>query len=106
MEDFFKKEVMPFAKVKIGDLDTENFNEEPREFERWSYMDKGVFNKAVRVEWNFKTKSPSVKWTEFQRRVKHLLAVKLELDTIVDWIIDTQNQNVLELIKVVTEEKN
>lgn len=105
MEDFFKKEITPFARVKVGDIDYEKFQEEPREFERWSFLDNGIFNRAVKVEWGFKTSSPTVMWTEFQRRMKHLLAVKLELDTMIDWACDSQNQNVLNMVKMVTLDK-
>ena len=59
-----------------------------------------MFNRAVGIEWNFETSLPIANWTEFQRRAKHLIAVELELETIIDWILESMDQNTMKLVRV------
>lgn len=40
-------------------------------------------------------------WTEFQRRIKHLLAVRLEFETLMEWIKEVMTEDHLKLIKLV-----
>ena len=104
MDDYFKKEVSPFARAQIGEISENEFQKGLKTVERWKFSDHGLFNRAVGVEWNFEAKIPVTNWTEFQRRAKHLIAVELELETIVDWIIESQDQNIVKLIRVEAEQ--
>ena len=106
MEDYFKKEVTPFARAQIGEIPDEKFEKGIRSFERWKFSDTGVFNRAVGVEWNFEANLPLTNWTEFQRRAKHLLAVELELETLIDWIVDSKDQNIIRLVHIEPEQEN
>ena len=99
MEDFFKKEITPFARVSIG-MVQETVNHELKWLERWKYIDNGVYNRAVKVKWNLTSNLPVNNWTDFQRRVKHLIAARVELDTMLDWIAEEAHQGHLNLIKL------
>lgn len=99
MDDFFKKEITPFARVSFGDTLAKEENE-IKWLERWKYIDNGVYNRAVKVRWNMVSSSPVNNWTDLQRRVKHLIAARIELDTMLDWIAEEAHQGYLNLIKL------
>ena len=48
-------------------------------------------------------RKPITNWTEFQRRVKHLLAVRLELETVFEWMTESLNEKHLQLIDTVLQ---
>ena len=66
-----------------------------------SHPEKGVYNKAMKVKIRLLLEKPVTNWTEFQRRVKHLLAVRLELETVLEWVSDAFESNAMQLIKIV-----
>ena len=107
MDDYFKKEVAPFARPRSDEVGLNDFHKGIRKAERWSFLDKGVYNRAVKIKWDLEVRcnTQNINWTEFQRRAKHLLAVELELETIIDWIIESCNKNTLKLIRVEPENK-
>ena len=101
MDDFFKKEITPFARVSVG-------NGQNREngilwFERWKFIDNGVYNRAVKVSWDMSSNLPVNNWTDLQRRIKHLIVTRIELDTMLDWIAEEVHQGYLNLIKLPDE---
>lgn len=99
MDDFFKKEITPFARVTFGS-ESDEIESDINWIERWKFMDTGVYNRAVKVQWNMISNLPVGNWTEFQRKVKHLIATRLEFDTIMDWIAEDIHQGNLNLIKL------
>ena len=48
-------------------------------------------------------KQPITNWTEFQRRIKHLLAVRLELETVFEWMAESLKEKHLQLIETVAQ---
>ena len=99
MSDFFVKEVTPFAKVTYDSWPSTTKQEGLYWEERWKFSDKSVYNRAVRAVWVWSTKDNIKNWTEFQRRIKHLFAARLELETMMEWILDEQNDNILGFIQ-------
>lgn len=99
MDDFFKKEITPFARVTVEN-EPEEIESGIKWFERWKFLDTGVYNRAVKVRWGIKADLPIRNWTEFQRKVKHLIATRLEFDTILDWIAEEIHQGNLKLIRL------
>ena len=99
MDDFFRREITPFARISIGStLETEENKIEW--LERWKYIDNGVYNRAVKIKWNMISNIPVNNWTDLQRRVKHLLAARIELDTMLDWIAEEAHQGHLNLVRL------
>ena len=105
MDEFFKKEITPFAKVKYDHALMAEKEIGLFWAERWKFTDRGLYNRAVKVSLNLLTEDSTQNWTEFQRRVKHLLAVRLELETILEWTMESWQQNSLGLINVVNAPK-
>ena len=99
MDDFFKKEITPFARVSVGNVLDIKENE-IKWLERWKYIDNGVYNRAVKINWNMVSNSPVNNWTDFQRRIKHLIAARIELDTMLDWIAEEAHQGHLNLVRL------
>ena len=99
MDDFFKKEITPFARVSVGNEQVARENGIGW-LERWKFIDNGVYNRAVKVNWNMSSNLPVNNWTDLQRRIKHLIAARVELDTMLDWIAEAAHQGHLNLIKL------
>ena len=99
MDDFFRKEITPFAKIEIGEKSILG-KIEIKWLERWKFIDAGVYNRAVKIQWDMIANLPKENWTEFQRRVKHLIATRLELDTMLEWIAEEVHQGYLKLIRL------
>ena len=53
----------------------------------------------MHVKWGWKDLASSTNWSEFQRRCKHLIAIRLELETILEWVEDFKGENIIGLIQ-------
>ena len=100
MDDFFDKNIMPLARPKFRAMDNLPAKSEIESFDRWKFVDRFLYNKAIRVNWTMKDIPSNQNWTEFQRRAKHLFAAWLELETVLEWISESVNVDHLRLIKL------
>ena len=64
-------------------------------------MDKELYNRAVHFEWGFQNLTSNQNWSEVQRRCKHLITVRLEIETIMEWFLEVRKEDILQLIEPV-----
>ena len=102
MRDLFTKEVTPFARITYGNWPSSDKQEGLYWEERWKFTDKTIYNRATRVVWIWSAKEPARNWIDLQRRIKHLFSSYLELDTMMEWIIEGRESNILGFVKFTT----